>query len=106
MKVFFSFDSKKLNEEDALFGSVWQVLELFYELPDDNQSFIGLKDSDNFILEIRHINLYQWEWSTFNPFNNEYKIGYFSFAKSEHLIRLLFNNLKINEIPNLKIEKK
>lgn len=106
MKVFFNFDSRKLKEEDALSGSVWQVLDLFYKLPNDNQSFVGLKDDENFVLEIRHINLFQWEWSTFNPINNKYKIGYFSFSKSEQLIRLLFDNLKINEIPNLKIEKK
>ncbi|MBV7441331.1 hypothetical protein KRX57_07850 [Weeksellaceae bacterium TAE3-ERU29] len=106
MKVFFNFGSEKLNEEDALMGSVWQVLDLFYELPNDNQSFVGLKDNTNFILEIRRINLYQWEWSTFNTINSEYKVGYFSFTKSEQLIRSLFNNLKINDIPNLKIEKK
>ena len=104
MKIFFNLDSEKLNEEDALPGSVWQALELFHELPNDNQSMLGLKN-DNFVLEIRRVNLFLWEWSIYNTMNNECELSYFSFAKSERIIRDLFKDLKINEIINPKIEK-
>ncbi len=107
MYVFFQNYSQRIgvSSKNPLEGSVWQVLEIFEHLPEDDGSFLGLQNEDKASIQISKYNKYVWLIEMPVPEKGGSFQGFYTRIKVKEIIESLFNGLPFHKIPGLTFEK-
>lgn len=107
MRLFFNNFSNKneISYHKPLESSVWQALDIFKNLPDNDGSYFGLIDRDDTIVYFSKFDKYFWVIDI--PVVEKYGafIGYFTREKCVSIIKELFDEKLALDISGLSFEK-
>lgn len=107
MRLYFKNyrDNIEVKTKDALEASVWQALEIFNNLPETDNSFLALKNSENDVLLITKYNKFVWLIELPKPEKGGCYQGFYTKNKCRNIIKDVFNELPFSEISGLSFEK-
>lgn len=107
MRVYFKNYREKLSvpTSQPLESSVWQALEIFDNLPEEDGSFFGLVDQDNESLQFVKYNKYVWLIEIPKPQLGGAYQGYFTKNKCRRIIEEVFEGLPLSHVSGLSFEK-
>jgi len=107
MRLYFQDYNKKLCVPTAspLEASVWQALDIFNNLSEDDGSMIGLVDDENEALQFMKYNKYVWLIEIPKPELGGSYQGYFTKNKCRKIISEIFAGLPLSQVTGLSFEK-
>lgn len=107
MLVFFQDYTRDIcvSSDAPLEASIWQVLDIFENLPEEDGSYIGLVDEDNETLQFMKYNRYVWLIEIPKPHLKGSYQGYFTKNKCKKIITEVFDGLPLSQVSGLSFEK-
>ncbi|MGI9527485.1 MAG: hypothetical protein ACR2MS_10290 [Weeksellaceae bacterium] len=107
MKLFFKNYHSKIGIPmgRALDASVWQALEIYDNLPENDDSFIGFINEKKEVLKIVKYNKFLWLVEIPEPELGGSHQGYFTRRRCRMIIEKVFNNIQFKDLPGLNFEK-
>ncbi|MDO5654826.1 MAG: hypothetical protein Q4G27_01655 [Flavobacteriaceae bacterium] len=107
MRVYFQNYREKTGVPTGkpLYGSIWQVLDIFDNLPEEDGSFIGIVDDDDESLQFMKYNKYVWLIEIPKPDLGGSYQGYFTKNKCRKIILEIFDGLPLSQVAGLSFEK-
>lgn len=91
--------------EAPLEASVWQALDIFNNISDDDGSYIGLVDEHQETLQFMKYNKYVWLIEIPKPHLGGSYQGYFTKNKCKKIISEIFDGLPLSQVSGLSFEK-
>lgn len=107
MRLYFQDYTNKINvlTHQALESSVWQALDIFNNLPEEDGSYLGLVDENNEALQFTKYNKYVWLIEIPKPDLGGSYQGYFTKNKCRKIISEVFAGLPLSQVTGLSFEK-
>ena len=107
MRIYFHNYKDKLsvNAEEALEASIWQAIDIFDNLPEDDGSFVGVVDENLESLQFMKYNKYVWLIEIPKPDLGGSYQGYFTKNKCRKIISEVFDGLPLSQVAGLSFEK-
>lgn len=107
MRVYFQNyrDKTGVGSSHPLEGSIWQALDIFDNLPEDDGSFFGIVDEDDEALQFIKYNKYVWLIEIPKPDLGGSYQGYFTKNKCRKIISEVFAGLPLSQVTGLSFEK-
>ena len=107
MRVYFQNyrDKTGVRTSRPLEGSVWQALDIFENLPEDDGSFIGIVDENGEALQFIKYNKYVWLIEIPKPDLGGAYQGYFTKNKCRRIMMEVFEGLPLSQVAGLSFEK-
>lgn|SRR5690554_2633074 len=107
MRLFFKDFTNKIyvTRQEALESSVWQALDIFNSLPEEDGSFMGIVDENNEALKFAKYNKYVWLIEIPKPDLGGSYQGYFTKNKCRKIISEVFAGLPLSQVTGLSFEK-
>ena len=107
MRLYFQNFGKNLCVPTAspLEASVWQALDIFNNLPEEDGSFLGLVDENEDSLQFMKYNKYVWLIEIPKPDLGGSYQGYFTKNKCRKIISEIFTGLPLSQVSGLSFEK-
>lgn len=98
-------DKISIPTSRPLDGSVWQALDIFDNLPEEDGSFIGIVDEADEVLQFMKYNKYVWLIEIPKPDLGGSYQGYFTRNKCRKIISEVFEGLPLSQVTGLSFEK-
>ncbi|MXV38362.1 hypothetical protein GO491_06675 [Flavobacteriaceae bacterium Ap0902] len=107
MQLFFKNHDQRTGVPmgRALESSLWQALEIFDDLPENDDSFLGLINSKKEVLKMMKYNKFVWLVEIPQPHKGGSYQGYYPRQRCREIMKDVFDNVEFKDIPGLKFEK-
>lgn len=107
MRLFFKNyqNNLSISAKYALETSIWQALDIFDNLPENDDSFLGLINSENEVLKFSKYDKFLWIVEIPIPDKQGALQGYFTRPRCREIIKNVFNKIEFKDISGLKFEK-
>lgn len=106
MLLYLSDYTRKLHisQNAPLESSVWQAIEIFDALPENDGSFIGFLDQKLHTLHISKYNKYVWLIQVRQPHRSGSLQGYYTKYKCKRIISELYGGVPMHKVEGLTFE--